>query len=91
MGLGQLPQRPVLTLCVCMCVCMIRCRCHYRKLAQQWHPDNFATGDEKDKKKSEAMFIDIAAAKEVLSDPGTRIDRLRGLGGRGKCFCSPIV
>ncbi|XP_043219343.1 dnaJ homolog subfamily C member 3-like [Amphibalanus amphitrite] len=44
----------------------------YRKLAQQWHPDNFATGDEKDKKKAEAMFIDIAAAKEVLSDPDKR-------------------
>lgn len=44
----------------------------YRKLAQQWHPDNFATGDEKEKKKSESMFIDIAAAKEVLSDPEKR-------------------
>ncbi|XP_037090282.1 dnaJ homolog subfamily C member 3-like [Pollicipes pollicipes] len=44
----------------------------YRKLAQQWHPDNFATGDEKEKKKSEKMFIDIAAAKEVLTDPDKR-------------------
>uniref|UniRef100_A0A0N4ZLA7 J domain-containing protein n=1 Tax=Parastrongyloides trichosuri TaxID=131310 RepID=A0A0N4ZLA7_PARTI len=39
----------------------------YRKLARKWHPDNFQ--DEKEKKKAEAMFIDIAAAKEVLSDP----------------------
>ena len=43
-----------------------------RKLAQQWHPDNFATGDDAEKKKAEARFIDIAAAKEVLSDPGRR-------------------
>ena len=35
----------------------------YRKLAQQWHPDNFS--DEKKKKAAEARFIDIAAAKEV--------------------------
>lgn len=40
----------------------------YRKLAQQWHPDNFANDDEK--KKAEAKFIDIASAKEVLTDPG---------------------
>lgn len=39
----------------------------YRKLAVQWHPDHYE-GD--DKKKAEKMFIDIAAAKEVLSDPG---------------------
>lgn len=41
----------------------------YRKLAVQWHPDHYE-GD--DKKKAEKMFIDIAAAKEVLSDPGKR-------------------
>ena len=50
----------------------------HRKLAQQWHPDNFATGDDKEKKKSEAMFIDIAAAKEVLSDPGRSLGAGRG-------------
>ena len=40
----------------------------YRKLAREWHPDNFQ--DEKDKKNAEKKFIEIAAAKEVLSDPG---------------------
>lgn len=40
----------------------------YRKMAQKWHPDNFSDADEK--KKAEAKFIDIAAAKEVLSDDG---------------------
>ena len=39
----------------------------YRKLAVQWHPDKFQ-GD--DKSHAEKMFMDIAAAKEVLSDPG---------------------
>jgi len=39
----------------------------YRKLAAQWHPDQY-TGN--DKEKAEKMFIDIAAAKEVLTDPG---------------------
>lgn len=38
----------------------------YRKLAQQWHPDNFS--DEKEKKRAEKKFIDIAAAKEVCSE-----------------------
>merc|ERR1712037_815958 len=37
----------------------------YRKLAQKWHPDNFQ--DEDDKK-----IMDIAAAKEVLSDTEMR-------------------
>ena len=41
----------------------------YRKLAQQWHPDNFQS--ESDKKEAEKRFIDIASAKEVLIDPGT--------------------
>lgn len=40
---------------------------YFRKLAQKWHPDNFQ-GDEK--KTAEKKFIDIAAAKEVLTDPG---------------------
>ncbi|MGH0126988.1 UNVERIFIED_CONTAM: hypothetical protein FKN15_012301 [Acipenser sinensis] len=39
----------------------------YRKQAQQWHPDNFQ--DEEEKKKAEQKFIDIASAKEVLTDP----------------------
>merc|ERR1719195_1629821 len=42
----------------------------YRKLAQKWHPDNFQ--DEDDKKKAEKKFMDIAAAKEVLSDDEMR-------------------
>lgn len=40
----------------------------YRKLAIKWHPDKYE-GD--DKKKAEKMFIDIAAAKEVLTDRGS--------------------
>ena len=40
----------------------------YRKLAQQWHPDNFL--DEEEKKRAEKKFMDIAAAKEVLTDKG---------------------
>lgn len=40
----------------------------YRKQAQQWHPDNFQ--DPVEKKKAEKKFIDIAQAKEVLTDPG---------------------
>uniref|UniRef100_A0AAV2JX07 DnaJ homolog subfamily C member 3 n=1 Tax=Knipowitschia caucasica TaxID=637954 RepID=A0AAV2JX07_KNICA len=42
----------------------------YRKLAQQWHPDNFQ--DEEEKKKAEKKFIDIAQAKEVLTNPEMR-------------------
>merc|ERR1719219_2505182 len=42
----------------------------YRKLAQKWHPDNFQ--DEEEKKKAEKKFMDIAAAKEVLSDEEMR-------------------
>lgn len=41
----------------------------YRKKASKWHPDQYQ-GDEK--KKAEKMFIDIAAAKEVLTDPEKR-------------------
>ena len=48
-----------------------------RKLAQQWHPDNFT--DENDKKKAEKKFMDIAAAKEVLSDPGKYLSLNFGL------------
>ena len=39
----------------------------YRKLAVKWHPDHYSG---EDKTKAEKMFIDIAAAKEVLTDPG---------------------
>uniref|UniRef100_A0A914ZDT6 J domain-containing protein n=1 Tax=Panagrolaimus superbus TaxID=310955 RepID=A0A914ZDT6_9BILA len=42
----------------------------YRKLAQQWHPDNFREDEEK--KKAQEKFIDIAAAKDVLTDPEKR-------------------
>ena len=42
----------------------------YRKLAQKWHPDNFQ--DEDEKKAAEKKFMDIAAAKEVLSDEEMR-------------------
>ncbi|XP_046911997.2 dnaJ homolog subfamily C member P58IPK [Dermatophagoides farinae] len=41
----------------------------YRKAASKWHPDQYQ-GDEK--KKAEDKFIDIAAAKEVLTDPEKR-------------------
>ena len=41
----------------------------FRKLAAKWHPDRFSDAEEK--KKAEKKFIDIAAAKEVLTDPGT--------------------
>jgi len=43
----------------------------YRKLAQQWHPDNFQS--ESEKKEAEKKFIDIASAKEVLIDPGQEL------------------
>lgn len=42
----------------------------YRKLAKKWHPDNYA--DKTEKEKAQKVFIDIAAAKEVLSDPEKR-------------------
>jgi len=42
----------------------------YKKLAMQWHPDKFQ--DEEDKKTAEKKFMDIAAAKEVLTDPDMR-------------------
>lgn len=43
----------------------------YRKMAQKWHPDNY-TNDDKMKKIAEKKFIDIAAAKEVLTDDEKR-------------------
>uniref|UniRef100_A0A8C5GGC6 DnaJ homolog subfamily C member 3 n=1 Tax=Gouania willdenowi TaxID=441366 RepID=A0A8C5GGC6_GOUWI len=42
----------------------------YRKLAQQWHPDNFQV--ESEKKEAEKKFIEIASAKEVLTNPELR-------------------
>lgn len=42
----------------------------YRKLAQQWHPDNFQDDDEK--KRAQDKFIDVAAAKDVLTDEEKR-------------------
>jgi len=42
----------------------------YRKLAAKWHPDNFT--DEKEKAKAEKHFVDIARAKEVLTDDEKR-------------------
>lgn len=41
----------------------------YRKLARKWHPDAY---DGEDREKAEKMFLDIAAAKEVLTDPDLR-------------------
>ncbi|KAF7992847.1 hypothetical protein HCN44_005191 [Aphidius gifuensis] len=48
----------------------------YRKAAQKWHPDNFQEGNEK--KQAEKKFIDIAAAKEVLTDQEKRAKFDRG-------------
>ncbi|EDQ91297.1 uncharacterized protein MONBRDRAFT_18046 [Monosiga brevicollis MX1] len=42
----------------------------YRQLAQEWHPDKFET--EEEKAIAEKRFMDIAAAKEVLTDPEKR-------------------
>lgn len=49
----------------------------YRKLAQKWHPDNFQS--EAEKKAAEKKFMDIASAKEVLTD-----DEKRALFDRGE-------
>ncbi|KAF9415361.1 hypothetical protein HW555_006951 [Spodoptera exigua] len=68
----------------------------YRKAAQKWHPDNFQ-GDEK--KLAEKKFIDIAAAKEVLTDPEKRaqfdagsdpLDPEAQRGGGGGPFHNPF-
>jgi len=42
----------------------------YKKLALEWHPDKFQ--DEEEKKAAEKKFMDIAAAKEVLTDAEKR-------------------
>ena len=60
-------------MCVHMCVCMCRTATKseinraYRDLAKQWHPDKH---EGEGKKVAEKKFYDIAAAKEVLIDPG---------------------
>ncbi|CAI6348564.1 unnamed protein product [Macrosiphum euphorbiae] len=48
----------------------------YRKAAQQWHPDNFQ-GEAK--KNAEKRFIEIASAKEVLTNPEKREQFDRGI------------
>jgi len=42
----------------------------YRSMAQEWHPDKFS--GEEEKKTAEKKFMDIADAKEVLTDPQMR-------------------
>ncbi|XP_060810105.1 dnaJ homolog subfamily C member 3 [Amyelois transitella] len=67
----------------------------YRKAAQKWHPDSYQ-GDEK--KVAEKKFIDIAAAKEVLTDPEKRAQFDAGVDpldpeaqrGQGAPFHSPF-
>ena len=51
----------------------------YRKLAMKWHPDKYEGED--DKKKAEKIFMNIAAAKEVLTNPGelSELIRLKGV------------
>lgn len=39
----------------------------YRKLAMEWHPDKHEGAN---KEAAEKKFMDIADAKEVLTDPG---------------------
>jgi DnaJ family protein C protein 3 len=58
----------------------------YRKLAQEFHPDKFPEGEERNK--AEKKFMDIADAKEVLTDPEKR--RMFD-NGKSQCqasFCS---
>ena len=50
----------------------------YRKHAVKWHPDKY---DGDDKPHAEKMFIDVAAAKEVLTDPGESAMWWGGGGG----------
>lgn len=42
----------------------------YRKLAREWHPDKFS--DPAEKETAAKKFMDIASAKEVLTDPDKR-------------------
>lgn len=41
----------------------------YRRLAKKYHPDVYATADEKTKKDAETKFKEITHAYDVLSDP----------------------
>ncbi len=54
---------------VCLQLNLVICQA-YRKLAMQWHPDKFET--EAEKKEAEKKFMDIASAKEVLTDTQKR-------------------
>ena len=54
----------------------------YRDLAKIWHPDKYE-GD--DKKKAEKMFIDLASAKEVLTDKGLYFSLLVS------CLCNSVI
>jgi curved DNA-binding protein CbpA len=45
----------------------------YRRLALQYHPDKLVHLPKHEHKKAEATFKEIAEAKEVLSDPETRV------------------
>ena len=56
----------------------------YRQLTQEWHPDKFET--EEEKAIAEKRFMDIAAAKEVLTDPEKR--RMFDNGALFPIFCS---
>ena len=58
----------------------------YRKLAQRWHPDNFQ--DPEEKKRAEKKFIDIAQAKEVLTDPGKECGRPQS--PEESCYCQSL-
>lgn len=44
----------------------------YRKLSLKFHPDKCTHLPEKEKKESEAKFVEITNAMEILSDPETR-------------------
>lgn len=44
----------------------------YRNLAMEWHPDKHVDKSEEEQAEVEAKFMDIASAKEVLSDPKMR-------------------
>lgn len=41
----------------------------YRRMAKKYHPDVYATADEKTKKDAEAKFKEVQHAYEVLTDP----------------------
>jgi DnaJ family protein C protein 3 len=51
----------------------------YRKLAMQYHPDKTQSLPEEEREKAQALFRDIAEAKDILSD-----DEKRGKYDRGE-------